>query len=101
MDKTVIIFIVSFVFGIIAKNLPDPSLQDPNLLTLENAIIGATHLWLAIHYIVAIITLIILGIVYLNKKLTMKHFAPLAFSTGFLAGTTTHELVEVLNSIAT
>jgi hypothetical protein len=56
---------------------------------------------LAIHYIVAILTLIILGIVYLNKKLTMKHFVPLAFSTGFLAGTTTHELVEVLNSIAT
>ncbi len=101
MDKTVIIFIVSFVFGIIAKNLPDPSLQDPNLITPENIIIGATHLWLSIHYIVAIITLIVLGIVYLNKRLTMKHFVPLAFSTGFLAGTTFHELVEVVNFIIT
>ncbi len=101
MDKTIIIFIVSFVFGIIAKNLPDPSWQDPNLITVENILIGATHLWLAVHYIVAIITLIILGIVYLNKRVTMKHFVPLAFSTGFLAGTTFHELVEALNSLFT
>ncbi len=101
MDKTVIIFIVSFVFGIIAKNLPDPSLQDPNLITPENIILGATHLWLSIHYIVAIITLIVLGIVYLNKRLTMKHFVPLAFSTGFLAGTTMDELVEVINFMIT
>jgi hypothetical protein len=99
MDKTVIIFIVSFVFGIIAKNLSDPSLQDPDLVTTENVLIGIIHMWLAIHYIVAIITLIILGIVYLSKRLTMKHFAPLAFSAGFLAGTTMHELVEVVEAI--
>jgi hypothetical protein len=101
MDKTVIIFIVSFLFGVIAKNLADPSLQDPNLITPENVIIGGIHIWLAIHYAVAIITLIILGIAFLNKRLTMKHFVPVSFSAGFLAGTTLHELVEVLKSIIT
>jgi hypothetical protein len=99
MDKTVIIFSIGFLFGIFVKTIPDASIDDP--ITTEKVVIAATELFLIVHNTALIISLFLLGIAYLQKRLTMKHILPLAFTTGFLAGGTTLELIEVLNSIVT
>ena len=100
MDKTLIFFIFGFGVGMFVGNLEFPSdLSD--LESHEKIIIAATEIWLILHYALALVTLPVLAIGFLKKRIKTRAFLPFAFNAGFLTASVLLGLINVLYLIVT
>jgi len=101
MDKTLILFLCGLGVGLFVGNLELPS-DLSELETHGKVIVAATEIWLIVHYVVALITLPVLAIGYLKKRIKSPLIAlPFAFNAGFLSASIALGLIHVLTVIVT
>lgn len=100
MDKTVIIYLIGFGIGVFVGNLEIPE-DASELETHKKIIIASTEIWLIIHYALALVTLPVLGIAYLKKRIKTKAFLPFSFNAGFLTASILSGLIAILTRILT
>ena len=86
LDKTLIIFILGAIIGVVVALLPPPEefedyLGDPTKFA-ERIASGVADLWLFIFLLIHLITLPVLAIEPLRKHLTNKKFFPYGFMAG-------------------
>lgn len=100
LDKTLIIFMLGAVIGVVVALLPPPEefedyLGDPTKFA-ERIAYGVADLWLFIFLIIHLITLPVLAIESLRKHLTNKKILPYGFMAGSAFGLAIVSLISLL-----
>jgi len=102
MDKTLILFLCGLGIGFFVGNLELPSDLDDLESQPGKIIVAATEIWLIIHYVVALTTLVLLAITYLKKSTNPPlRGLPLAFTAGFLCSSISMGLIHFFTQIFT
>jgi hypothetical protein len=100
LDKTLIIFMLGAVIGVVVALLPNPEefedyLDDPTKFA-ERIVSGVADLWLLIFLIIHLITLPVLAIESLRKHLTNKKIFPYGFMAGSAFGLAIVSLISLI-----
>ncbi len=84
MDKSLKIFIIGFIIGLIIALVPTPGEVDTEKsnLVIKQIFAGGVTIWKTIYFAILVVTLPILVVEPLKKRLKIKSLFPLQFIVG-------------------